>query len=168
MDYGGDSGGHRGRREAFENIRRNDAAAWRERLEAEAVRTRLEKRAPGGQRANLGRIVAMAAVDSVANRSLESTLSALRRMAQGKMRKAAAERPKVQSEDDARDEEHVPELRAARVRDADGSIRSDARTARDHFAAGDVRPVALPREWETLSIEQMRALAQARVMGRYF
>ena len=98
MDYGGDSGGHRGRREAFENIRRNDAAAWRERLEAEAVRTRLEKRAPGGQRANLGRIVAMAAVDSVANRSLEGTLGALRRMAQGKMRKAAAERPKVQSE----------------------------------------------------------------------
>ena len=69
MDFDGSRGNVRDRYEAFENVRRMDALAKRERAEAGAVRDRLERGLPVGERANLGNIVAMAAVDSVANRS---------------------------------------------------------------------------------------------------
>ena len=47
------------------------------------VRERLEKLSgPGEGRADLGRIVGMAAVDTIAGRSVEGVLDGLRRMAQ--------------------------------------------------------------------------------------
>jgi len=60
--------------------------------------------------------------------------------------------------------DYTPELRADRVRDAEGSIASDARPERDHFADLDIRDAMT----ETLSIEDMRALAARRWRGRFF
>ena len=57
-------------------IRRRDALAKRERAEASAVRSRLEKASIGEGRAGLGSIAAMAAVDALASRSVMGTLDA--------------------------------------------------------------------------------------------
>ena len=71
-----------------------------------ATRRRLETGLPVGERANLSKIVAMATVDRIASRSIEGTLGALRNLAQGGFRRAAAERPDIPASesDDARDE----------------------------------------------------------------
>ena len=76
-----DRGSQCERREALENIQRNDRRARREANEAKAVRDRLEKQAVFGARADLGRVIAMAAVDAIASRPAEGTLDALRRAA---------------------------------------------------------------------------------------
>ena len=91
----GDFGNVRGRREAREN---RDAVERRARIEAadaSATRRRLETGLPVGERANLSKIVAMATVDRIASRSIEGTLGALRNLAQGGFRRAAAERPDI-------------------------------------------------------------------------
>ena len=85
-----------------------------------------------------------------------------RLLASGALERAAAE-PDLAGSDDARDEEFVPELRAERVRDSGGSIRSDARTRRDHFGTGEVRDA-----YEMLSVEDMRHIASMRWRGRFF
>jgi hypothetical protein len=137
MNFDGDGGLHRGRREARENVERNDRLARRERVEASAVRDRLEKGAPH-QRVDLGRIVAMAACDAVAARSLEKTLGGLRQMAQGGLHKR-------------------------KVADSGGSISSDAQTERDHFGTGRVGDAM-----EVLSAEDMAHLARQRWRSRFF
>ena len=53
---------------------------------------------------------------------------------------------------------YTPELRARQTESAGGIVTADARD-RDHWGTGDM---------ETLTLEQMRALAQARVSGRFF
>ena len=58
--------------------------ARREAREARAVKERLEKNSINEGRADLGRIVAMAAVDGVAGRSVEGTLDGLRRATQAR------------------------------------------------------------------------------------
>ena len=93
--HDGDFGNACGRREAFEN---RDAVERRARIEAadaSATRRRLETGLPVGERANLSKIVAMATVDRIASRSIEGTLGALRNLAQGGFRRAAAERPDI-------------------------------------------------------------------------
>jgi len=135
MDFG--RGNTRGRHDAMQDVRRQDARARREADEARAVRDRLERQGSVGGRANrLGTLAALATVDALARRSLEGTMTALRRSAQGPMRKAAD-----------------------RVRDAGGDITSDPRTEADHFSGQDV---------QVFSVEQMRALAMAQVLKRYF
>lgn len=79
-DFDGDFGSARGRREALENVRHQDA---------------LQKRSGtvAGNTTLLARLTAMTTVDAAAERSLEGTLGALRKVAQlSPMRKAAAER----------------------------------------------------------------------------
>ncbi len=72
-----------GRREAFEMRSREDTRARREAMESRAIRNRLEKAAGRGDgRADLGRIVALAARDALAGRSVEGAVGALRRAAQ--------------------------------------------------------------------------------------
>jgi hypothetical protein len=117
-EHGGDSGNHRGRRESQETRLRQDALQRRERAEAGMVRQRLESLSGRGERrAPLGGFLAgLAVMEKIASRSPETTLSVLRRLANGGLRRAAAER--VPGGDDARDERHTPELRATRVRDA--------------------------------------------------
>jgi hypothetical protein len=63
--------------------------------------------------------------------------------------------------DDARDERYTPELRAGRVADAEGRMRGGEG---DYFADGGVR-FAFE---DTLSVEDMRALARRRWRGRFF
>ena len=97
-------------------------------------------------------------VNSVAQRSLEGTLTTLRRMAQGKMRKAADERfvtPLIEGES------------YHSVKDADGSMSADARTRRDHFASGQVEPIEAGAE--VLTVAQMRTIAGVKARNsRYW
>jgi hypothetical protein len=96
------------------------------------------KRGAPHQRVDLGRIVAMAACDAVAARSLEKTLGGLRQMAQGGLHKR-------------------------KVADSGGSISSDAQTERDHFGTGRVGDAM-----EVLSAEDMAHLARQRWRSRFF
>ena len=98
-----------GKHEAMETIRRNDALARRERMEAGAARDRLEKQASVGERSNrLGTLAALAMVDFIGQRSLDGSMTALRRMAQG----------------------------GGRVQDAGGGVRADAKTQSDYGGDG--------------------------------
>jgi hypothetical protein len=168
MDFDGSRGNVRGRYEAMENIRRRDALAKRERIEAGAVRDRLEKGLPVSERSNLlGTLAALAMVDSVAQRSLDGTLGSLLRSAQGRWRKAmetasqeAAER--VPDAEGAADEAFTPVLTAERVRDAGGSMTGTARTRGDYGGDG------ISDAMESLSVADYRHMMAQRLRGRFF
>ncbi len=98
-------------------------------------------------------------VDSVAQRWLEGALTTLRRMAQGKMRKAADERfVDAIIESESYDS----------VKDADSNVSDrDARTRRDHFASGQVEPIEAGAE--VLTVAQMRTMAGVKARNsRYW
>ena len=65
---------------------------------------------------------------------------------------------------DARRERYVPPATAGRVRDADGSLRSDARTRRDHWPSGEAE--AIEAEW--LLNEARRLIEAVRARTRPF
>jgi hypothetical protein len=155
--------------------------------EDRAQRERLQKNSgPGEGRADLSRIVGMAAVDAVAGRSVEGTLGALRNMAQSqpaiarahnmahdawlRRRRVAAGRPDFVDQDDARDERHVTPVSASgrspgvdRITDSGGSIDADARTRADHFGGQGIHDAM-----EVLSVEDMRHLAAQKWRSRFF
>jgi len=90
------------------------------------------------------------------------------RLHPGSLRWAAAERPRNDF-DNAADQRYVTPLTGAyeRVRDADGSLRSDARTRRDHWPSGEVGDIKAEflLEAARLLIEAVRSrqYAQGRV-----
>ena len=157
--HDGDFGNARGRREAFENRDAIERRARQEAMDASATRRRLEAGRPNGERADLAKVVAMATVDAIAGRTLEGTLGALRAMAQGSMRKAraAAERPNILDEDDARDERVRP-MRADKFRDAGGSMDADARTRSELFGGQGVSDAL-----NSLSVEDYRHIMSMRL-----
>jgi len=154
--------------------------------EDRAQRERLQKNSgPGEGRADLGRIVALAAVDAIAGRGVEGVLDGLRRMAQTQpaiarghnrahdewmaRRRVSAGRPDFEDQDDARDQPHVTPVSprgtspvATRVRDADGSMDADAHTRATHFGQG------IHAAMEVLSVEDLRHLAAQKWRSRFF
>jgi hypothetical protein len=154
-----------------------------EAVEARTVRERLEKNSCGMGRANvLGTVAALAAVDALAGRSLEGTLTGLRKMAQASRTYTPTDptwaepgykqfipgktRTAPDGSDDARNEQFVSELRAGRVRDADGKITGDAATRADHWASGRVEPIE--PDARIMTVETMRVLAAARAMAHRY
>ena len=160
FDFEGSRGSVRGKYEAQETVRGNDARARRERIEAEAVRNRLEKCGSVGARSNfLGSLTAMAAVDALASRSVEGTLDALRRCAQlSPMQKAAAE-PDLAGNDPPMGDRYTSDLRAERVRDAAGSVQGDDAGGR-HFADGE--PEAVVARWLLAEAKRLIAAVNTR------
>jgi len=106
MDFEGSRGSVRGRFEAVEARRRSDFLERLERMEASAVRDRLERGAPVQRQNRVGALAAMVAIDGLSSRSLPDVLGELRRSAQGPLRKAAV----------------------TKVPDAEGGVNSDAQT----------------------------------------
>jgi hypothetical protein len=163
----------RGRSAAFENIHRNDALAKAERISAEAVRSRLEANSGRGERRlPLGlTLAAFSAVDAVARRPVNQVVSNLRKLAGRSDHPAnstmAAPNFEIGSRSNWSHEsgsDIAPPSERQLVGDAGGSISSDARTERSHFADLGVRSAFE----DTMSVEDMRALAARRWRGRFF
>ena len=107
----------------------------------------------------------------------KSCLGALRRAAQGPFRWAAAERPDIADQDDARDQPFVTPLIEGktyeRVRDAGGamhgakSTEDGANDGSDHWSSGRVEPIEAGPD--VLTLLQMRVIAGAKARNsRYW
>lgn len=157
---------------------RQDERARIERLDASAVRDRLEKQSGRGEgRSNLGFLLGqMSATDTAARDDVSGVLDGLRKAAQraggsdgagdrnSTMRAPNYEQGGVRSRFD-HDEaaSFAPTLNAGNVRDLDGQITGDARTERDHFGTGDVSDAM-----DVLTAEDFAAMMRRRWRGRYF
>jgi hypothetical protein len=151
------------------------------------VRERLEKRSgPGEGRADLSRIVGMAAVDAIGGRSVEGTLDALRNMAQSqpaiarghnqrhdawiRRKRVPAARLNFEGEDDARDERNISIVSprgtspgVGRITDSAGSIDADARTRADHFSGQGVHDAM-----QVMSYEDYHHMMRQRMRSRFY